>query len=407
MNPAESNCILETDSVPRAVLHQRISRFHTRRLTLVRPNPPKLSLHVQGLADIESAGIYSNYGPVNTELELAFLKTMFLHGECLTVCNATIGLLLAIRSVIDDDRPPTRKYALMPSFTFSAAAQAALWAGLVPLLCDIHPETWLPDAASESALMKQYAGQIAVIVPNATFGNNLDLARYHELSLREGIPIVVDAAASLGSLDQLGRAFGSGFPWPVVFSMHATKLFSVGEGGLIYSSDEQRIRTLRAMSCFGFEQPRCATLMGLNAKMSETTSLTALLQLRRFPEMVRRRLELTRWYARELSTGFALQVPCGKRQMRSLESVLLPSHLAPLRHKIRLDLEAAGIETATYFSPHLADQPLFQKHGRWGDLPVTRDVSSRILTLPMHEGMDENDVAYIAETLRAAVQQSH
>jgi dTDP-4-amino-4,6-dideoxygalactose transaminase len=309
-------------------------------LRLIAPTPPKLSEHSAELAEIEEAGIYSNYGPVNTRFEHELIETVFQTGKCLTVCNATLGLMLAIREVMGEDLPAERRYALMPSFTFAAGAQAALWCGLTPLLCDIDPETWLPSEESEEALLEQYRDQIAVIVPYATFGNILDLARYDALSEKYGVPIVVDAAASLGSLDAKGIAFGSGFRWPVIFSMHATKVFAVGEGGVIYCADPDRIARLRAMGSFGFGQERSAMSIGLNSKLSEVAALTASLQLRNFSTAVLHSPMLRERYRQELEGDFDLQRSLGRRQVCAFQSVLLPNELVSKRSKVAEMLKA-------------------------------------------------------------------
>ena len=372
-------------------------------LPMMRPNPPKLSQYAQELAEIEALGTYSNYGPVNSRFERELIARMFGSGECLTVCNATIGLMLAIREVIGEDRSAKRKYALMPSFTFAATAHAALWCGLTPLLCDIDPKTWLPDEASEEVLLRQYEGEIAVIVPYATFGNSLDLDRYQRLSEQHQIPVVVDAAASLGALDAQGRAFGTGFPWPVVFSMHATKAFSVGEGGVIYCADSERINRLRAMGAFGFEQGRSATTLGLNSKLTEIAALTALLQLEAFDEVVRHRVEIAHCYEAQLARSLTLQRRSGRRQVQAFEAVLLPRRLASSRGEIARRLQEKQIGTATYFSPHLAEQPYFQKHAVAGPLPVTEDVAARILSLPLLPGMLPEQVATVAGALHGVM----
>ena len=198
-------------------------------------------------------------------------------GACTTVCNATIGLMLAIKDAVGEQ--PSGQFALMPSFTFAAAAHAALWCGLTPLLCDIDPATWAADPAAESEMLARYAGKIAVVMPYATFGYPIDLEHYTRLAAQLGVPVVVDAAASLGTFDEQGRGFGTGFAGSVVYSMHATKSFAVGEAGLIYSADPDRIARLRTMSSFGFGEPRTATMPGLNAKLSEVTALLGRLRL--------------------------------------------------------------------------------------------------------------------------------
>src|ERR1700710_1208113 len=126
----------------------------TEKIPFLKPNPPKLSELLEQLADIEASNIFSNYGPVNTLLEASLTREFFGgRGACVTVCNATIGLMLAIRMAIGVARDKNRHYALMPSFTFAATAHAAIWAGLTPLLCDIEPDTWLASASAEKKLL--------------------------------------------------------------------------------------------------------------------------------------------------------------------------------------------------------------------------------------------------------------
>ncbi len=370
-------------------------------LPLIAPEPPKLSLYGQELSAIEASGIYSNYGPVNTAFEQEMIEAIFGAGECVTVCNATIGLMLAIREVLAETPDGTRRYALLPSFTFAATAQAAMWCGLTPLLCDIDPNTWMPNAAMEEALLERYAGEIAVVIPYATFGNNLDLARYQRLSVRFRVPIVVDAAASLGSLDASGKAFGADFPWPVVFSMHATKVFSVGEGGILYCRDKQRAARLRSMGSFGFSHERSATCLGLNAKLSEVSALTGRLQLRNFAAQVETRELLAQAYAANFGEEFMLQEQHGQRQTRAFFPVLLPRDLTPTRAAVLRSLLELGVGAGCYFSPHLAEQPFFQRRARFDALPVTDEVASRVVSLPLTTSMNIAQVSYVVRAFRS------
>ena len=171
------------------------------KIPLVRPSPPQLSRAVMELQALEQSGIFSNYGPVNTRFEEEMLERFFGgEGACTTVCNATIGLMLAIKEAVGEQ--PAGKFALMPCFTFAATAHAALWCGLTPLLCDIHPTNWAADPAAEAELLARYAGKIAVVMPYATFGYPIDLEHYKRLAAQLGVPVVVDAAASLGTLDR-------------------------------------------------------------------------------------------------------------------------------------------------------------------------------------------------------------
>jgi dTDP-4-amino-4,6-dideoxygalactose transaminase len=185
-------------------------------IPLIKPNPPRLSEAAGLLRQIEESGLFSNFGPVNTLFEESLIDGMFGGtGACLTVCNATIGLMLALQHVTAA-RTPQQRFALMPSFTFAAAPQAALWCGLTPLFCDIDAQDWAASAEAEAELLQRYRGQIAVMVPYATFGYDIDLDRYARVQAELGIPVVVDAAASLGTHSAHGHGFGTGFEGAVV-----------------------------------------------------------------------------------------------------------------------------------------------------------------------------------------------
>ncbi|MGO4869252.1 MAG: DegT/DnrJ/EryC1/StrS family aminotransferase [Roseiarcus sp.] len=303
-------------------------------IPFLRPSPPKLSELIEELISIEQSGRYTNYGPVNSQFEVELINKVFGgQGACVTTCNATVGLMIAIREAMSEPRGSNVRYALMPSFTFAATAHAAIWAGLTPLLCDIDPQTWLPCPQAEEELLRTHAGEIAVLIPYATFGNNLDLARYDRISSEYGVPVVIDAAASLGSVDENGRGFGTGSRHAIVYSMHATKTFATAEGGVIYCEDSQRVARLRSMGNFGFEVPRTATMPGLNAKLSEIGALLALKRLEDFEAVVAQRTLLADAYRTRLA-GFGFQQQVGQRIAHQFMPILLPKQSKLARQEL-------------------------------------------------------------------------
>ena len=374
-------------------------------IPLVRPAPPQLSLAVAELQSLEQSGIFSNFGPVNTLFEQEMLERFFGgKGACTTVCNATIGLMLAIKDAVGEQ--PSGKFALMPGFTFAAAAHAALWCGLTPLLCDVHPANWAADPAAEAEVLAQYAGKIAVVMPYATFGYPIDLEHYKRLADQLGAPVVVDAAASLGTCDEHGRGFGSGFAGSVVYSMHATKSFAVGEAGLIYSADTDRVARIRTMSSFGFGEPRTATMVGLNGKVSEVTALLGRLRLLDYDSIMEHRAALSNRY-REALPEFQFQLRAPGTQAHQFVPALLPSGLGGRRAAIRAALADQGIATGAYFSPHLMEQPYFQKTCVAGPLPVCDDVSARMISLPLFDTMTHHEVDQVVASLQALIDAEH
>ena len=364
------------------------------RIPLINPNPPRLSEAADQLRAIEERGIFSNFGPVNAAFEQDILGRMFGGvGACMTACNATIGLMLAVQQAIGS-RPKRTRYALMPSFTFAAAAHAAMWCGLTPLYCDIDPLTWSASAADEERLLAKYGDDIAVVMPYATFGYDIDLARYEEMMIRHRVPVVVDAAASLGTLSSPTRGFATGFSGWVVFSMHATKAFSTGEAGLVYSGNEAYVAQLRQMCNFGFGAPRTATMPGLNGKLSEVGALLCQMRLEHYEAGMMHRDSIMQLY-RELIPDLTFQ-PARYRQAHQFAAGLLPEDVTASRSELSAALREAGIGSASYFSPHLAQQSYFAEHSVWGDLSVTDDVAGRMISLPMFDTITPAQVEEVA-----------
>ena len=369
----------------------------------LRPNPPRLSELLTELRGIEASGWFSNNGPVNQEFEQRVVSEMFGgSGAAITVCNATIGLMIAIKDAVENSGRTGAKYALMPSFTFAATAHAALWCGLTPRLYDIDVDTWLPSEDKELLLLDKYGDDIAVLVPYATFGNNLDLDRYERLSREHNVPVVVDAAASLGGVDGEGRGFGTGSNVPIVFSMHVTKTFSTSEAGLIYSRDTELIQRLRAMANFGFSSPREAHMPGLNAKLSEIGALLAVSKLRDINDIVLKRNRLFDTY-RRLLPQVLFQRHLGQSVAHQFVPAMLPEGCLLDRDALLEEMTRRGFNLAKYFSPHVAEQPYFQACCKVSDLTNTDRISARTISFPLHDDMEETDVSKICDAFAEAL----
>jgi hypothetical protein len=236
-------------------------------------------------------------------------------------------------------------------------------------------------------------------VAHACFGNSLSLERYEKIAHDKGVGLVVDAAASLGSLDEHGHGFGTDFPHALVFSMHVTKTFATSEGGVIYRGDAERLARLRAMGNFGFCRSNEATLPGLNSKISEIGALLALAKLETSEEIVGRRAALAADYRRQLPS-FSFRRTTGWRQAHQFMPALLPNDCPVSRAAVIAALNEEGISAGHYFSPHLAEQPYFAATCVIGDLDVTQRIAARALSLPMSDLMNGTEVMVVCEALR-------
>lgn len=368
------------------------------KIPFLRPNLVKKEALLPYLTEIETSRLYSNFGPLNKRFEQRVLDVYYDHvGDVTTVNNATIGLILAISQC----KRPKGKYALMPSFTFAATPLAALWCGLEPYFLDIRSDDWCMDEDLLRETLQKLGDQVAVVIPYATFGTNMNLDFYQQIHA-SGIPVVVDAAASFGVMGDKGH-FGKRFPGIVVYSFHATKSFGIGEGGLVYSANSELISKIRQAENFGFSLSRATDLIGLNGKISEYTAAIALSTLDVFDKKIEKRQLIYSWYLDQLNKnnlfveGWTLQKTDGE----------IPYQFMPLscpegqqNNAIIQLLSRHNIEARTYFSPPCHNHPYFSKYPQT-PLPVTENLSRRIISLPLWEEMTEKEVCLIVEGLGA------
>ncbi|MCL6443392.1 MAG: DegT/DnrJ/EryC1/StrS family aminotransferase [Alicyclobacillus sp.] len=361
-------------------------------MPFLKPNLVKKETFISLLEHIEYSRRYSNYGPLTTLFEKRVVTEVFDQvGAAVTVNNATTGLMLAI----SQSKRPNGKYALMPSFTFAATPLAALWCGLEPYFVDVSPDDWCMDTGLVDEVLPKLGDEVAVVVPYATFGTDMDLTYYQRLQ-ETGIPVVVDAAASFGTIGNDGQ-FGKGFPGLVVFSFHATKAFGIGEGGLVYSADPVKIERIRQAGNFGFTSDRNASLLGMNSKISEYTAAIALATLDVYEQKKAVRVQLERLYRQYfsdmqlLNQGWLLHENSGIIAHQFFP-VLCPNDKNA--RDILAALSASGIESRTYFSPACHQQTMFS-HFPSTSLSVTNDVAARVLSLPLWEELQENQVKTI------------
>lgn len=366
------------------------------KIPFLKPSLVRTDTFRTYLESIDQSNIYSNFGPLNSLFERRIIDEWFEGaGSAATVANATLGLITAISG----SRRPEGRFALMPSFTFAATPLAAMWCGLEPYFVDIREGDLCmnPDLLLET--VERMGDDVAVVIPYAAFGTHCDLSPYQSL-LDNGVPIVVDAAASFGTRGPQGQ-FGKGFGGAVVFSFHATKTFGIGEGGLVYSNDASLVNQVRRLSNFGFSEERVSVAMGLNAKLSEYAAAVGLATLDVFRNKISARQKIHGWYVETLQDsglfdlGWEIQASEGSVPSQFM-TVLCPEGASGAESAARLS--RAGIDSRTYFSPSCHQQDQFRDAGRTS-MAVTENIARRVLSLPLWEGMTRDEVGRVVAGL--------
>lgn len=366
-----------------------------RKIALLVPDLPTSDEIRPFLERIDRARWYTNFGPLALELEdklLAALRAGGQGGLCgVSLSNCTVGLELSLAAL--SLKPGAR--VLVPGLTFVATAAAIARVGYAPVICDVDAGSWLltPEIA------RRAAAKIAVdaVMPVSTYGCRQDAAAWDAFAEATGIPVVLDAAGAFGN-QPAGRRVAS------VFSLHATKVLSAGEGGFVASADAAFVARIKRLANFGIGSPGgFVDLPGTNAKLSEYHAAVALAMLQRWNEYRQRRIVLHRSYLEAM----AKNCPTVALQKRSADAaysimpVLLPKGVTAA--SIGEVLAAEGIETRRWYCPTLEQHPAFAKCQVAGPLEVVRALDERLLALPFHLHLELRDAAHVCERLGVAL----
>ena len=358
------------------------------RFPFLRPSVPAPEEWLPDLEASYEAGWFSNRGPAVQAFEQELAERF---GRPTTaVANATIGLA-AVLMALD-----VRGRVVLPAFTFPATACAIQLAGCEPVFCDVDKETWELDPA---ALKEALAGDVAAAVHVRAFGLCRDLSEVEDVCTAAGVPLVVDSAAGLGGRTDAGDAIGhAGFC--EVFSLHATKPFAVGEGGVVLGEADV-LNAVRRASNFGLADGDVVG-RGLNAKMDEFTAARARAMLRRLDAEIEGRARHAAVYCEELDHPLvAHPVNPGAPPWQTYPVQLRDPDARPA---LLDELTARGIEVRAYYAPALHESSAFRSAVR---LPVSERLSRSMVCLPIYGDATENEIAelteLIVESLEAAM----
>lgn len=367
------------------------------RVPFQRPQLPSAE-HIERYFSLaRAAHWFSNEGPCACMLRDRLVEYVSDSLRCVLVSSGTLGLVVALRATAS--RHPARREVVVPSYTYVASISAILWAGFVPVFVDVAPGHWHLDPDALASALSEHQDCIAAVMACSTFGcaPPLSVRSSWEASCDSaGVPLIVDSAAGFGSRDEQKQRLG-GQGVAEVFSFHATKPFAIGEGGAVFSADEELANELIRQTRFGFDDDRALVgEPGLNAKMSEIHAATALACLDGFEAVLQARAQRAMAMRTGLiEHGFAFQDGCA-----ASASQFVPA-LAPngtVRDDILRAAGPAGVQLRTYYQPlHL--EPALMHFRTAGDLSVTNDLAARALSLPLANDLTDEEIARVRALL--------
>lgn len=301
---------------------------------------------------------------------------------------------------------------LVPSFTFVSTANAFALRGAVPVFVDVRPDTLNIDPDAADAAVTERTRAVVVVHYG---GVGCDLDRIMEMAIRHQLLVVEDAAHSLPGTKH-GRQLGS-VGHLATFSFHETKNVQCGEGGALVVNDTALIAraeiiqekgTDRAQFFRGHVDKYTWRDIGSSYLLSEVAAAFLWAQLLHVDQITAERREIWDLYHAafaELEASGSLRrpiVPDGCVHSGHLYYLLLPT--AELRVEFIDALETMGIHAVFHYVP-LHESPAGIALGRQnGPLPVTEDLSRRLVRLPLWGGLGSDRAQRVIEAVYRAVE---
>jgi dTDP-4-amino-4,6-dideoxygalactose transaminase len=370
------------------------------RIPLIKADLPALETLELEFREILGNGRVTNFGRYVQQFEAE--AGAYLGTEAVCLSSATAGLIMTLQAL----GVPRGSRIAMPSFSFVATGQAVLYAGCAPVFLDITEDGNVDPEDLRRTLRQRLDVGAALLVhmyglPCQT--DAIDAVVREERGPRgAGLPVLYDAAHAFGSARHGVRVGGEGAA--EIFSTSVTKVMTSVEGGIVSSHDAKLIARLKKMRNYGIESNYDARYPGLNGKMSEFHALVGLRNLARLDDLLEARANRAAFYTRQIhaATSFrVMEAPAGALSTYKDYTILLPPRFKARRHAIMEFLAARGIETRAYFYPPIHEQTFFKPFAD-RPLPVTEDLSRRVITLPFYSTISEDEMRTVAAALADA-----
>lgn len=326
-------------------------------------------------------------GPEIAQLETALAEYVGAK-HCITVSSGTASLEIALRAL---KIGPGDEVITVP-FTWISSAETISLVGATPVFVDIDLPTFNMSA---SQLEAKITSRTKAIMPVSLFGQMPDMAAVSAIAAEHNLTVIEDAAQSFGatrggnrSCSQSKIASTSFFP--------AKPLGCYGDGGALFTDDDQLAHDMRAIRTHGGVARHHHTLVGTNGRFDTLQAAIVLAKLGTFDWEVQRRGELGARLSSLLADVCVTPiVQAGNTHVYGQYTIRVPD-----RDALAAALKAEGIPSAVYYPKCLHEQPVYAHlNYQYGDFPNSEKASKEVLSLPMHPYLTDAEVEHVASVV--------
>lgn len=319
------------------------------------------------------------------------------HGASFAIscANGTDALQIALMAM---ELPPGSE-VITPGFSYAAIAEMCLLIGLKPVYCDVDPETYLMNTSELEALITP---NTRVIAPVHLFGQTAPMEAIMEIARKHNLLVLEDNAQAIGS----EYTFSSGKTLKAgnIGHISTTSFFPsknlgcYGDGGAIITSDETLARRCKMIANHGQSVKYIHEIIGMNSRLDTLQAAVLRVKLPKLNGFIQERQTAAAFYDKALSGIAGLHLP--KRTQNSthvFHQYCITLESAAMREGLQEALKQHEIPSMIYYPVPLYKQKAYHQDIH---LPVSEDLSQRIMALPMGTDMDEEQLNFIVTTIK-------
>jgi len=371
------------------------------------------------MRDIQMVDLKSQYNEIKTEVDQSIQSVIesaaFINGPEVKSFQTELEKYLNVKHVIpcangtDALQVAMMALGLKPgdevittTFTFVATAEIIALLGLVPVLVDVDPNSFLIDTdAVEKAITKN----TKAIIPVHLFGQCANMELIMEIADKHGLKVVEDAAQSIGSDFKFsdGRTAKSG----TIGSFGCTSFFPsknlgcYGDGGALFTNDDALAEKARMIVNHGMKVRYYHDEIGVNSRLDSIQAAVLRVKLRQLDKYNKARKNAANFY----DSAFAEieEVVKTPFRMKNSSHVFHQYTLRIMngkRDELQSFLTEHNIPAMIYYPVPLHQQKAYRdERYQDGAFPIAEQLSKEVLSLPMHTELDEKQLDFITQKI--------
>ncbi len=345
-------------------------------------------------------GAYIN-GPEVRELEAALCDFTGC-AKALAVGNGTDALIMPMMAM----DLGARDAVFLPAFTYNATCSAVMISGATPVFVDVRASDYCMDPADlerriGEAKAKGLTPKLVIAVD--LFGIPADYDAIMAVAHKHGMYVMADAAQSFGCKYD-GKYAGNVAPVTATSFFPAKSLGCYGDGGAIMFRDEKLYEACEQVRWHGTDAARKESVRpGMNGRLDSIQCAIVVEKLAIFGDELKRRHEIADLYNTRLA-GASDPVNFGSKRDSGwgYYTVAIDD-----REAVQAKLKADGVPTAVYYSQTLNTMKAFDRFNPPGGMPAAERLADRVVSLPLHPYLSDDQANYICDRFLAAVERKN